>query len=102
MSFLPSPLDSEPASINDQFVEGLLSSHFCCLPCGKLDEGALLPLDYGNGANLTKLIKVTPAITQINIMVNDVLLWLSNYSLFIYGQPYLRSPSVTVSPRPPM
>lgn len=64
INFLPSPLDCEPASINDQFVEGLLSSHFRRLPCGKLDEGALLPLDYGNGANLTELVKVTPAITQ--------------------------------------
>lgn len=65
-SFLPSPFDSEPPSINDKFVEGLLSSHFSCLPCGKLDEGTLLPLDNGNSANLTKLVKVTPAIKQAN------------------------------------
>lgn len=62
ISFLPSPLDSEPPSIDDEFVEGLLSCHFSRLPRGKLDESTLLPLDYGNGANLTKLVKVTPAI----------------------------------------
>ncbi len=62
ISFLPSPFDSESPSINDEFVEGLLGSHLSCLPGGKLDEGALLPLDYGNGANLTKLVKVTPEI----------------------------------------
>ena len=28
ISFSPSPLDSEPPSIDDEFVEGLLSRHF--------------------------------------------------------------------------
>lgn len=57
----PSPLDGEPAPVDDELVEGLLSSHLGRLPGGKLDEGALLPLDDGNGANLTKLVKMTPA-----------------------------------------
>lgn len=61
ISFLPSPLDSEPPSIDNELVEGLLSSHFSRLPCGKLDKGTLLPLDYGNGTDLTKLVEVTPA-----------------------------------------
>ena len=65
---LPSPLDSEPASIDDEFVEGLFSSHFSCLPCGELDERTLLPLDDGNGSNFTKLIEVTPAVTQIQML----------------------------------
>lgn len=66
-SFLPPPFDSEPPPIDDEFVEGLLSRHFRRLPCGKLDEGALLPLDYGDGANLTKLVKVAPKIKQKNV-----------------------------------
>lgn len=66
LSFLPSPFDSEPPPIDDEFVEGLLSRHFSRLPCGKLDEGALLPLDDGDGANLTKLVKVAPK-KQINV-----------------------------------
>lgn len=66
-SFLPPPFDSEPPPIDDEFVEGLFSCHFSCLPCGKLDEGALLPLDYGDGANLTKLVKVAPKIKQTDV-----------------------------------
>ena len=67
INFLPSPFDSEPSSINDQFVEGLLCSRFSRLACGKLDEGTLLPLDDGNGTNLTKLVEVAPVIIQENV-----------------------------------
>lgn len=63
-SLLPSPFNSESSSIDDELVEGLLCSHFCCLPRGKLDKGTLLPLDYGNGTNLTKLVKEIPAKKQ--------------------------------------
>lgn len=65
IGFLPSPLDSESSSVNNEFVEGLFSSRFSRLPRGKLDESALLPLDYGNGSDFTKLVEVTPAMTQI-------------------------------------
>lgn len=62
--FLPSPFNSESSTIDDELVERLFSRHFCCLPCGKLDKGTLLPLDYGNGPNLTKLVEEIPANNQ--------------------------------------
>lgn len=66
LSFLPPPFDSEPPPIDDELVERLFSSHFSCLPCCKLYEGTLLPLDNGDSTNLTKLVKVAPEIRQIS------------------------------------
>lgn len=66
LSFLPSPFDSESPPIDDELVERLFSSHFSRLPCCKLYEGTLLPLDNGDGTNLTKLVKVAPEIRQIS------------------------------------
>lgn len=56
----PAPLDGEPAAADDELVEGLLCGELSGLPRGELDEGALLPLHYGGGADLPKLVKVVP------------------------------------------
>ena len=57
----PPPLDGQPASVEDELVEGLLGGRLCSLPRGELDEGTLLPLDDGDGADLTKLVEMVPA-----------------------------------------
>lgn len=56
----PAPLDGEPASVDDELVEGLLGGRLGGLPRGELDEGTLLPLDYGDGADLAKLVEMVP------------------------------------------
>lgn len=55
---LPSPFDIEPAAVDDEFVEGFLSSHLCSLSGGKLDESTLLPLHHRDRPDLPKLVKV--------------------------------------------
>lgn len=55
---LPSPFDVEPAAVDDEFVEGFLSSHLCSLPGGKLDESTLLPLHHCDRPDLPKLVEV--------------------------------------------
>ena len=57
----PPPLDGQPASVEDQLVEGLLGGRLGSLPRCELDEGTLLPLDDGDGADLTKLVEMVPA-----------------------------------------
>ena len=59
--YSPSPFDIEPATIDDEFVEGFLSSHFCSLSGSKLDESTLLPLHYCYCPNLPKLVEVISA-----------------------------------------
>ena len=58
VSCSPSPFHVEPAAIDNQLVKGLLSSHFCSLPCGKLDESTLLSLHNSDGPYLSKLVEV--------------------------------------------
>lgn len=60
LSDLPAPLDIEAMAVNDELVEGLLRSHLSSLTCGKLDEGALLPLHYSDGTDLPKLVEMVP------------------------------------------
>lgn len=57
----PAPFDSESASADDELVEGLLGGELGRLPCGKLDEGALLSLHNCDGTDLAKLVEVIPA-----------------------------------------
>lgn len=57
---IPAPLDIEAMAVNDELVEGFLRGHLGSLSRGKLDEGALLPLHYGDGADLPKLVEMVP------------------------------------------
>lgn len=103
--------------MNDELVEGFLCSHFSRLTCGELDKGALLPLHYGDGPDLSELVEMVSEINQ-----KKTELWLlvqikSNTSspgqrplyyrkvktpLCIRLVLYLSSESVMVSARPPM
>lgn len=80
--FLPSPFHSQPSPIDDELVEGLFSSHFRRLPCCKLYEGTLLPLDNGDGTNFTELVKEAPvtrkALSQLQTMANNQLMQKKN------------------------
>jgi len=64
----PPPLDIEPATIDNEFVEGFLSSHLCSLPGGKLDESTLLSLHYSYRPNLPKLVEVIPVWGKKTVM----------------------------------
>lgn len=59
---LPAPLDVEAMAVNDQLVEGFLGGHLSSLTSGKLDKGTLLPLHYGDGADLPELVEMIPGI----------------------------------------
>lgn len=56
----PAPLDVEAMAVDDELVEGFLRGHLGGLARGKLDEGALLPLHYGDGADLPELVEMVP------------------------------------------
>lgn len=47
-------------AMNDELVEGFLSGRLSSLTRGKLDEGTLLPLHYGDRADLPKLVEMVP------------------------------------------
>lgn len=46
--------------MNDELVERFFRGHLSSLTCGKLDKGTLLPLHYGYGADLPKLVEMVP------------------------------------------
>lgn len=54
----PSPFHFETTAVNNQLIKGLPGSHFCSLPCGKLDESTLLSLHKSDGLDLSKLVEV--------------------------------------------
>lgn len=52
------PIHAESVAIDNGLIKGLLSSHFHSLPCGQLDESALLPLYNSNCPDLSQLVEV--------------------------------------------